>query len=143
MRNALAANRAGARTLITCKGCGKESRNKSGHTQHTNRCRVLLEARLRAARELLPAADHDHGPNPMVEMDLEVDGGGNRNADDDDPMGADAEGNGGGLEGLGGEGAEGEIEGRANVRRATREFHERMTGTWRTPLVSLQVLTIC
>lgn len=135
MRNALAANRRGANTLITCKGCGKESRNKSGHTQHTNRCKVLLEARLRAAREQLPAADHN-----LDDMGLDVGGGGNQNDDDDYPMGDDEHG--GGMGGLGREGAEAEVDGRPNVRRATRKFHERMTGTSRTSSFALQVLTI-
>lgn len=119
--DAAAADRRLETALLTCKGCGHPCKNKSGYTQHTNRCIVLLERRLRAARERAPANDRHPGGNPD-DMDWEDEGG--RNQDDEHPLAAG--GDGGAAGGDGGDNSEDEPD--ASRRRATREMHEFMTG---------------
>lgn len=118
--DAAAADQRRKTALLTCKGCGHLCKNKSGYTQHTNRCSVLLERRLRAARERAPANDRHPEGNPDG-MDWEVEGGGGQ--DDEHPLAAGGDGG-----AAGGDGGDNLDEPDDSRRRATREVHMLMTG---------------
>ncbi|KLO17808.1 hypothetical protein SCHPADRAFT_913406 [Schizopora paradoxa] len=70
-----------------CPGCDRPCLNKSGFTQHLRRCRVLLEQRLRSAREESPDADHRRDESPDMDRNnaglpdddgMDIDGGGDQ-----------------------------------------------------------------
>ena len=126
-----------------CKGCGFQARNKSGYTQHVNKCRVLLEQRLRAARvrtladEQQPSEDGDGPPD-------DNDGGWDLQPDDDDDNRGDGDrmsidlDAGGGHDGQGAadeRGEEDEEQAENGRRRVTRDFHDLMTGAFHFFLV--------
>ncbi|KLO08862.1 hypothetical protein SCHPADRAFT_893538 [Schizopora paradoxa] len=113
-----------------CHACGRSVKNKSGLTQHLKKCPVLVEERLRSAREPSSGSSDGEQEDPPGFNGYD-DAGHPPEEDNNDRMNLDGDGEGGG----GGGGGAGEGEGPDDVplrlagdrRYVRRYYHKAMT----------------
>lgn len=120
--------------LLQCKACGKQCKNKSGLTQHSDVCHVILDRRLRRPEQQLHQGPQD--PQAQQEPDVhlpEQDEYGIQNAFDFDDV----------ADGLWDENldqdngemvdAQEEQPQEEQFKGLTRDFHEGLTGAFKEP----------